>query len=104
MFWSYLNQIDYYDRLKEWIQEQYYCRKEISISVKENTLYDDLITQLFRSWKIDQSMVEEFSKKYKEKNTALNKLAMLGLFHSKDDICKKIQRLIITGKLHQFNL
>lgn len=61
--WSYLLKNDHYSPIKNWLKEQYYCRRSttnLNISLK-NLEFDDLLIALFRRYSVDRVMLEKIT-------------------------------------------
>lgn len=61
--WSYLLKNDHYSPIKNWLKEQYYCRKSttnLNTSLK-NLEFDDLLIALFRRYSVDRVMLEKIT-------------------------------------------
>lgn len=98
-FWSYLLKDDLHTLLKSWIQEQYYCQSGNTNGSNENMLFEDLLIHLFRTWKLDKTMVDELAQRSREKDVILNELAKLKFFIPKEqqNVSKQLQRLFSSG-------
>ena len=102
-FWSYLLKDDLHTLLKSWIQEQYFCQTGNISAFNENMLFEDLLLHLFRTWKLDKTMVDELAQRSREKDVILNELAKLKLFIPKEqqNVSRQLQRLFSTGTFQE---
>ncbi|CAO1399769.1 unnamed protein product [Diamesa serratosioi] len=102
-FWSYLLKDDLHTLLKSWIQEQYFCQTGNTSGSNENMLFEDLLIHLFRTWKLDKTMVDELAQRSREKDVILNELAKLNFFIPKEqqNVSKQLQRLFSSGTFQE---
>ncbi|XP_070496072.1 spatacsin [Chironomus tepperi] len=98
-FFSYIMHNELSGLVKQWLNEQYLCKagKPINSTLPtELHTFDDALNHVFRSWKFEEQMMNQISKRHKD--VLKNEFAKLGLFEARESkqLDKKFNRFFTT--------